>query len=332
MKVLVTGGAGFVGHHLVLQLLDLGHDVAVLDNFSTGLKRNLVHFRKNRKFRCVEGDVRDRHTVEPLIRESDVIFNLAASVGVRQIMTNPIESIENNIFICSNVLKFSNEFQKRVFLFSTSEVYGKSKCFPFSEETDVVLGSYDKLRWCYAASKLVDDFLGRAYFETYRTNVTMIRLFNTIGVGQVGDYGMVVPRFFEQAQRGRSITVYGDGQQTRCFTDVRDVVRILPLLIENRESFGELVNIGSCEEISILDLACKIQRLTRSRAPIEFSTFDEVYGDKFEDMMRRVPDQSKMKRLTGATFLYQLDDSLRWIYESVYAKRWRDADRDMISL
>lgn len=229
-------------------------------------------------------------------------------------INNPIQTIENNFFGTHYVLEFAKKYNKRTFIFSTSEVYGKSEEFPFQEENDLVLGGSHKPRWGYACSKLLDEFLGRAYFYEHGTPVTVIRLFNTIGRRQVGSYGMVVPRFFDQAFRGESLTVYGEGIQRRCFTDVRDVVEVLVDLIDIKESYGEAVNIGRSQEVSIIELAKKIRSLVGTDVPIANLSFKSVYGDRFEDMNRRVPCTEKLGRLIGRNLRYTLDETLAWIH------------------
>lgn len=324
MKCLLTGGAGFIGHHLTQKLLVDQHQVTIVDNFSTGSERNLCQFFLKQNFRLIQGNAQDPQLMKSLVQETDVIFNLAASVGVQKIINNPVDCIENNIFIASNMLSLAQEYKKRIFMFSTSEVYGKSPKFPFEEDDDVVLGSYKKLRWSYATSKLIDDFLSRAYFEQSKTPVTMVRLFNTIGTGQVGHYGMVVPRFFDQAMANQPITVYGSGRQSRCFTDVRDVINLLLALVDCSSSFGELVNIGSNQETSIYDLALKIKNLCCSQSSIELIPYEQGYGKNFEDMERRQPSCNKIENLTGYRMKYDLEDTLQWIYRDRLLNRFQN--------
>ena len=317
MRFILTGGAGFIGSHLTNALLTQGHEVTVLDNLSTGRIENLETFMHNARFRFIRSDVTDASLLESQVALSDVVFHLAACVGVQNVVDDPIYCIENNLNGTSLVLRFAAEYDKRVMTFSTSEVYGKANKFPFGEDDDVVLGPAHRLRWSYAASKLVDDYLARAYFEKHRTRVTTVRLFNTIGQGQLGHYGMVVPRFFKQAMAGAPITVYGDGAQTRCFTDVRDVVRALILLVENPHCHGELINIGCPKEISIYNLAERIRDLVGSSSPIMLVSYAEAYGQNFEDMNRRVPNTLKLRQLTGFEFQYDLQQTLDWIREGL---------------
>ena len=288
MKVFITGGAGFIGHHLSDRLLKLGHSVVCLDNLSTGSKSNVSGFIGHLNYQFIQGDARNEALLRSQIEKSDVTFNLAASVGVKKIFEDPIDCIENNTAVGSAVLRVCSEFNKRVFMFSTSEIYGKTERFPFDESADVTLGSCEKLRWSYACSKVMDDFLSRAYYVKRALPVTMVRLFNTIGANQVGQYGMVVPRLMSQALSHQPLTIYGSGNQTRCFTDVRDVVRALELLIDCPGSHGELINIGTSFEISILQLANKIIEITGSRSDIEFVSYEDAYGLGFEDMNHRV--------------------------------------------
>lgn len=317
MKVFITGGAGFIGHHLSRRLLKSGHSVVSLDNLSTGSKANVSTFLNNSNYQFAEGDARNEELVRAIIEKTDVVFNLAASVGVKKIFEDPIDCIENNTAIGSVILKVCSEFNRRLFMFSTSEIYGKTECFPFGESADITLGSYDKLRWSYACSKVMDDFLSRAYFVKRGLPVTMVRLFNTIGAYQVGQYGMVVPRLMNQALANTPLTIYGSGEQTRCFTDVRDVVRALELLIDCPESYGELINIGTSHEISIQQLANKIIEVVGSRSDIEFISYEDAYGAGFEDMNRRVASTLKLQKMLKFDFKYTLVPTLQWIMMSL---------------
>jgi UDP-glucose 4-epimerase len=320
MKILVTGGAGFVGSHLIHALLNSGHKVECIDNLSTGSYDNVTLFHNNPNYRFHFSSVEHLGILEQLTQDCDVLFHLAASVGVKNIVENPIHCIENNVFCTSMLLKYADKFGKRIITFSTSEVYGKATKFPFSEEDDIVLGPVHKLRWAYAASKLIDDYLSRAYFEQKNTAVTIVRLFNTIGQRQVGHYGMVVPRFFEAAMTNQDIQVHGSGEQTRCFTDVRDVVGALLSVIDCRETHGELINIGTPNEISINALAMLIKEMTHSKSNIRHISYESAYGKNFEDMNRRVPSNDKLTQLTGYKFKYELLDTLRWIQEEFQQK------------
>lgn len=317
MHILLTGGAGFIGHHLIGHFLAKGEKVVAVDNLSTGRKSNLATYIHNPNFKFIECDARDQKTIEPLIANASVIYNLAASVGVQKIFQDPIECIENNTETGSLILKLASKYNRRIFIFSTSEIYGKTEKFPFDENSNITIGSCDKLRWSYACSKVLDDYLARAYFEKKQLPVTMVRLFNTIGINQVGQYGMVVPRLMTQAIQNKTLTVYGNGAQTRCFTDIRDVVTALDILIDNKQSVGELINLGTDNEISILSLAQKIIQLTGSSSKIEMVSYEDAYGAGFEDMDRRVASSKKLKLLTGFEFTYRLDDTLRWIYNDM---------------
>lgn len=316
MKILLTGGAGFIGYHLTEKLLSIGHEVVVIDNLTTGIAENINTFKANPKYQFHFGSACSLALVEPLVSAADVVFNLAASVGVKNVFKNPIECIENNIDIAKNILNLCTKYQKRLFMFSTSEVYGKQEKLPFSEEDDSVFGSYKSLRWGYAASKLIDDYMSRAHFENFGTPITIVRLFNTIGLKQVGHYGMVVPQFFEQALKNQSITVFGNGLQSRCFTDVRDVVTSIVGLISCPEAYGELINIGSHEEITIHDLAVKIKKITQSHSDIKLINYDVAYGNRFEDIQRRIPSTKKLDQLLGEQKRIQLDETLLWIYQN----------------
>ena len=315
MKIIVTGGAGFVGTHLVSALLKEGHLVESIDNLSTGSYENAALYLNHPNYRFHRSSIETFAALESMVQESDIVFHLAASVGVKNIVENPIHCIENNVFCTSQLLKWAEQYKKRIITFSTSEVYGKSQKFPFSEDDDVVLGPSNKLRWAYAASKLLDDYLAQAYAQHKGTAVTIVRLFNTIGQRQVGHYGMVVPRFFEAALSGKPITIYGTGQQTRCFTDVRDVVNSLMLLIHCRESYGELINIGTPHEVSITSLAQMICSISNSSSELRYISYEEAYGKGFEDMDRRVPNNEKLQRITGYAFKYDLNATLNWIHE-----------------
>lgn len=338
MRALLTGGAGFIGSHLARTLLAKGFIVDCVDNLSTGSKENIASLLTDSNFHFFRGQAEDSTLMSPLVEKADVIYHLAASVGVKTIMQNCVHSIENNVFSTALMLRLADNYKKRIFIFSTSEVYGKTQKFPFAEDDDIVLGPVSKLRWSYAVSKLVDDYLARAYFCERGTAVTMVRLFNTIGVGQVGHYGMVVPRFFQQSRQGEPLTVYGDGSQTRCFTDVRDVCEVLQILIPLEKSHGELVNIGSAEEICMRDLAEKIKKVTNSNSALEFVSYEKVYGPHFEDMDRRVPSHEKLQALTGFNFRYGLQQTLEWIQSThlrTKASEWqtvpnRFADKKVI--
>jgi UDP-glucose 4-epimerase len=297
MRVLVTGGAGFIGSHLVEALLARGDEVRVLDNLSTGRLANLATFRDHPRLHFIEGSVCDPDVVRPLAESADQIFHLAASVGVRLVVARPLDSILNNVRGAETILEAALEAGgKPVILFSSSEVYGKGDGRPLRETDDAVIGPSTVARWGYAAGKLVDEFLAIAYHREHDLPVTVVRCFNTCGPRQVADYGMVMPRFIEQALAGEPITVYGDGTQTRCFSYVGDVVRGVLLLAGSAAARGEVFNIGTDEEVAILELAERVRRLSGSRSLIEMVPYEKAYPHGFQDVPRRVPDLSKIAR------------------------------------
>lgn len=299
MRALITGGAGFIGSHLAEALLDGGWTVEVSDDLSTGSIGNIEHLKDNPRFSYVLDTMMSRPLMLELIDRADVIFHLAAAVGVRLIVESPVHTIETNIKATELILELCSRKWKPVLLCSTSEVYGKL-CQPkFSEEDDLVLGPTSRARWCYAASKIVDEFLAKAYFKEKNLPTVIVRLFNTIGPRQTGQYGMVVPRFVRQALLDEPITVYGDGSQRRSFTWVGDVVRAMTALINCPEAYGEVFNIGHIKDISIYDLAIMIKEMTKSNSEIVLMAYEQAYGAGFEDMGRRLPDISKIQRLIG---------------------------------
>ncbi len=296
---LITGGAGFIGSHLAEALLDQGHCVLVIDNLSTGRWSNIAHLADNPNFHFTRSSIEDTMVLDRLASESQVIFHLAAAVGVKLIVEQPVHTIETNIMASEHVLKAALRYRCKTLIASTSEVYGKGVKIPFTEEDDVVLGPTSKSRWSYAASKMIDEFLGLAYFKEYGAEITCVRLFNTVGPRQTGQYGMVVPRLIQQALKGAPLTVYGDGSQRRCFCDVRDVLPALIGVSAHKDAPGKIFNVGNTEEISILDLAKRILALTGSSSKIVHVPFEEAYGPGFEDMQRRVPNISRIKELIG---------------------------------
>ena len=310
MRALITGGAGFIGSHLSEALLDGGHEVFVLDNLSTGSIENIEHLKPNPKFHYTIDSV----TNEPLLAEHidrcDVVFHLAAAVGVKKIVEEPVQTIENNVHGTEVVLKHANKKKKLVIVASTSEVYGKSTDVPFREDADLVMGPTPKHRWAYACSKAIDEFLALAYWKEKKLPVIIIRLFNTVGPRQTGQYGMVIPNFVRQALANQPITVFGDGTQSRSFTYVGDVVRGMLALTAHPKAVGEVFNIGNGHEISIRALAEKIKAMTGSRSEIVIIPYDQAYEAGFEDMPRRVPDITKIKQLVGYEPRVQLDDIL----------------------
>ena len=312
---LITGGAGFIGSHVTGALLDRGSRVLALDDLSTGRLSNIAAFVGHPKYQFAQANISDAIVLDRMASEADVIIHLAAAVGVQLIVERPVHTIETNIMGAEFVLKAALRYRRRVLLASTSEVYGKGSKIPFSEEDDVLLGPSSKSRWAYATSKMVDEFLGLAYQREYGIEVVPFRLFNTVGPRQVGRYGMVIPRFVQQALVGEPITVYGDGSQTRCFCDIRDVVRALLGLAEHPNASGRVFNIGATEEISIMDVARRVRELAHSDSKIVCCPYDEVYAPGFEDMLRRVPDISRVRDLLGWSPQFSLADTLGTIID-----------------
>jgi UDP-glucose 4-epimerase len=294
---LVTGGAGFIGSHLCEALLQRDDEVFVLDDLSTGRTDNIVHLQANQDFHFIEGSILDFPLLETLVRKVDSVFHLAAVVGVQKIIEVPVDAIEINVLGSHNVLTLAARYNKLCLITSTSEVYGKSTKQPFTEDDDVVYGPTTKIRWSYACSKAIDEFLGLAYHNTQKLPVVIARLFNTTGPRQTGRYGMVLPRFVDQALRGDPITVFGTGRQSRCFADVSDVVRALLLLADHPAAVGQVFNVGNPEEISIGELAKLVKKLTRSQSALKMIPYDEAYQPGFEDMERRVPNIAKISHL-----------------------------------
>lgn len=299
MKNLITGGAGFVGSHLSEYLLSRGEEVHVLDNLSTGAISNLDHCRDNPKFTHHIGDALESPILAELVDRCDRIFHLAAAVGVRLIVEEPVHTIETNISGTETILQLANKKKKPVLITSTSECYGKQSKIPFSEEDDMVLGPTSTARWAYAASKAVDEFLAIAYYRSKGLPTVVVRLFNTVGPRQTGQYGMVVPNFVCQALAGKSLTVYGDGQQSRCFGYVGDVVPALVALMENPDCYGQLYNVGNDKEITIEGLAQMIRDKIDPSQEITYIPYEKAYGVGFEDMQRRVPDLTKIRKAIG---------------------------------
>lgn len=295
LRALVTGGAGFIGSHLSRRLLDLGYQVTTIDNLSTGQLSNLTAFQHHENYRFVIEDIRHEMVMDRLVSECDIIFHLAAAVGVKHIIEHPIETLQTNILGTEIVLKTAARYHKKVMLASTSEVYGKSTQIPFAEDEGSVFGNTTKSRWGYAVSKMLDEFLALAYYHEKNLPVVIFRLFNTVGPGQLGNYGMVIPRFVQWALQGQPIQVFGDGAQTRCFGNVFDVIEAIIDLSRNDKCIGEIFNIGSNEEVTILDLAQRIIAATHSTSTIDIIPYEKVYNVGFEDMLRRVPDITKIR-------------------------------------
>jgi UDP-glucose 4-epimerase len=319
VKVLLTGGAGFVGSHLADRLLQLGHEVMVLDNLSTGSIDNIAHLKAAPGFTYVIDTVTNEPLLAELIDRSDVVFHLAAAVGVKLIVEQPVHTIETNVHGTEVVLKHANKKKKLVFILSTSEVYGKSADVPFREQQDLVLGATVKHRWAYACSKLIDEFLALAYWKERKLPVVIVRLFNTVGPRQTGQYGMVLPTFVRQALAGHPITVFGDGTQSRSFTYVGDVVDALIALAHEPRAVGEVFNIGNVGEVTILDLAEKVKAMAGSQSPIQMVPYDQAYEAGFEDMPRRVPDISKIRALIGYEPKMDLDQIIHRVIEHIRA-------------
>jgi UDP-glucose 4-epimerase len=317
MRVLITGGAGFIGSHLAEAYLDRGDDVYVIDDLSTGSSENIEFLKANEHFHgrifVVIDTILNHEKMLELIGICDIVFHLAAAVGVEYILDHPMESIKTNIQGTEKILELCNKFKKKVLIASSSEVYGKQTHEPLVETDNIVYGPSSKFRWSYAASKLMDEFMALAYYRTHGLKITIVRLFNTIGIRQTGTYGMVVPRFIGQALRGEDLTVYGNGTQTRTFTGVKDVVNAFMGLMDREDSFGEVYNIGGVEEIMILDLAKRIIALTNSDSEIVLTPYDEAYGEDFEDMLRRVPSIEKINQHIGFQPKSALDDIIREI-------------------
>ncbi|MHC4394342.1 MAG: SDR family NAD(P)-dependent oxidoreductase [Planctomycetota bacterium] len=299
MRVLVTGGAGFIGSTLSERLLSDGEKVSVIDNLSTGSLKNIESFKNNPEFDFVKGDIRNAELMESLVERSDAVFHLAAAVGVNLIAQEPVHTIETNIGGTEVVLDAVNKFGRKILIASSSEVYGKSEAIPFSEDDDIVLGSTSMPRWSYACSKAIDEFLGLAFYQQYGLGVVIARFFNTIGPRQTGRYGMVVPRFVQKALKDEPLLIYGTGQQSRCFCYVDDVVDGAIGLMNCEQAAGKVYNIGSSEEITIEGLADKIIEMTRSKSKKGFISYKEAYGRPIEDMMRRVPSLERIKLTIG---------------------------------
>ncbi|HZI17574.1 MAG TPA: GDP-mannose 4,6-dehydratase [Pyrinomonadaceae bacterium] len=315
MRVLITGGAGFIGSHLSDAYVARGDEVYIIDDLSTGSMENIAHLRGHPLFRYTIDTVHNQPLLAELVDQCDVVFHLAAAVGVKLIVESPVRTIETNVRGTEVVLEVANKKKKRVLVASTSEVYGLSNDVPFREDGNLVMGATTKGRWSYACSKAIDEFLALAYWREKKLPTTIVRLFNTVGPRQTGQYGMVIPTFVKQALAGRPITVYGDGNQTRCFGFVGDVVGALVGLMGREEAVGEVYNIGSDEEVSIMELARRVKELTGSSSEIVTVPYDEAYEEGFEDMPRRVPDTSKVRALVGFRPTIKLDDILRSVVE-----------------
>lgn len=311
MRVLITGGAGFIGSHLSDAYLERGDEVFVIDDLSTGSFENIAHLKPHPNFHYTIGSVNDQPVLAELVDQCDVIFHLAAAVGVKLIVESPVRTIENNVHGTEVVLSLASKKKKKVLVASTSEVYGLSAEVPFREDGNLVMGATTKGRWSYACSKAIDEFLALAYWREKKLPTVIVRLFNTVGPRQTGQYGMVIPTFVKQALAGQQITVYGDGKQSRCFGYVGDVVGALIKLMDHGEAVGQVFNIGSTEEVTIFELAKRVKELTNSKSEITFVPYDEAYEEGFEDMPRRVPDTSKINALVGFRPRITLDGILQ---------------------
>lgn len=320
MKSLVTGGAGFIGSHLCEELLNRDEEVFVLDNLSTGSIDNITHIKDKKNFHLVVDSILNKPVLAELVQKVDTIFHLAATVGVKLIMERPVDTIENNVLGTENVLSLANMYQKKVLIASTSEVYGKHKEHKLSEMNNMVLGPTKKRRWAYACTKALDEFLSFAYYEEKKLPVVVVRFFNTIGPRQTGQYGMVVPKFIKSALSNNPITIFGDGTQSRSFTYVKDAVRAVLILIDKPEAEGDVFNIGDGREITILELAKKIKKITNSSSEVVFVPYDEAYGKGFEDMQRRAPDISKIRKFIKYEPSVNLDQVLEIIIQSLKAQ------------
>jgi UDP-glucose 4-epimerase len=320
LKILVTGGAGFIGSHLCERLLERGDEVHIVDDLSTGSVANFQHLKSNPGFHYYIDTITNHALMAELVDLCDTVFHLAAAVGVRLIVDSPVRTMETNIRGTEIVLELAEKKRKRVLITSTSEVYGKREQIPFREDDDLIMGPTNKGRWSYACSKAIDEFLAIAYWKEKKVPTVIVRLFNTVGPRQTGRYGMVIPSLVSQALSGEEITVFGDGRQSRCFTHVSDAVGAILKIAEHPEANGEVYNIGSQQEITILDLAKRIRELTGSESKIVFIPYAQAYEEGFEDMMRRVPDLTKAHRLIGYAPKVSLDETLRSVIEDVRSR------------
>lgn len=321
MRVLITGGAGFIGSHLADAYLQRDCDVYAIDDLSTGKIENIQHLKKHPRFHYTIDSVHNHPVTAELVDQCDVVFHLAAAVGVKLIVESPVRTIETNVRGTEVVLSLANKKKKKVLVASTSEVYGLSSDVPFREDGNLVMGATTKGRWSYACSKAIDEFLALAYWREKKLPTIVVRLFNTVGPRQTGQYGMVIPTFVKQALAGRPITVYGDGKQSRCFGYVGDVIEALIGLMDHNDAVGNVFNIGSNQEITILDLANRVKELTNSSSEIVFVPYDEAYEEGFEDMPRRVPDISKVRALVGFEPRMSLDGILKSVIDYQTGRR-----------
>jgi UDP-glucose 4-epimerase len=319
LRYLITGGAGFIGSHLCDELLAHGHDVHVLDDLSTGSMDNIRHLRGRPDFDCTIDSAANARVVGELIEQADAVYHLAAAVGVALIVDSPVRTIETNVHCTEVVLSQASKKRTPVLITSTSEVYGKSDALPFREDGDLKLGPTNVGRWAYACSKAIDEFLAIAHWKERQLPTVVVRLFNTVGPRQTGRYGMVVPRFVRQALAGQPLTVYGEGVQRRCFCHVGDVVTALSQLMPHEPAYGEVINVGSQEEVSILELAERVIEITGSTSEVSLIPYDEAYEEGYEDMHRRIPDTTKVEGMIGWRAARSLDDVIAEVAESAKA-------------
>ena len=315
MKILITGGAGFIGSHLAERLVEEGNQVVVIDNLSTGRLENIESIKTNGNFHYTIGSILNRELMEKLMEGVDQVYHLAAAVGVKYIIENPLLSLRTNILGTENVLELANKYKAKVLITSTSEIYGKSDKVPFHEDDDRLLGPTRISRWGYSCSKAIDEFMALAYFREKRLPVVIVRCFNTVGPRQTGQYGMVLPKFIKAALLDQPIVVYGTGKQTRCFADVSDVVGAFIKLMNIPKCVGEIFNIGTTESISIEDLAKKVKEICDSKSRIEYMSYEEAFEEGFEDMMNRMPCLDKAKEYIGYEPKYNLDDIIHRMIE-----------------
>ena len=315
MKVLITGGAGFIGSHLCDSFVARGEDVAILDNLSTGSKNNIAHLEG--KIKVFQGDIRDQNLVESLVGDCDVIVHMAAALGVSNILENPIEAISTNFFGSEVILNAAVKYDKKIIIASTSEIYGKNPKQPLTEQDDRVVGTPQKLRWTYSDAKALEEAIAYSLFLTNNLKVITVRLFNTVGPRQTGKYGMVLPRFVEAALTDKPIYVYGDGTQSRVFCHVYDAVNALQTLAYSQDCFGEVFNIGGNEVISILELAQKVAKMSKSKSEIMFVNYQDAYGAEYEDMQKRIPDINKIKTRINWKPVKTLENMIQDVIESI---------------
>lgn len=313
MKILITGGAGFIGSHLAEKLLKEGNTVSVIDNLSTGKYSNIIHLVKEQNFSYTIDSILNRDVLRNMVKNCDQVYHMAAAVGVKYIIDNPLLSLQTNIGGTENILEFANKYKKKVLVASTSEIYGKSNTIPFKEEDDRLLGSTHITRWSYSASKAIDEFLALAYYREKKLPVIIARCFNTVGPRQTGQYGMVIPKFVRNALLNHPITIFGDGKQSRCFGDVADITDGMIKLMNTKKAEGQIFNIGNDKEITIEALAQKIKKMAGSNSKIEFIKYEDAYEEGFEDMRHRKPDLTKIKEYIDYKPKYNLDQILERI-------------------